>query len=33
MPREWQVQFYPHLPASVKRKYRKRFLELLRDVE
>lgn len=33
MPREWQVQFYPHLPPSVKRKYTKRFLKLFRDAE
>lgn len=28
MPRNWQARYYPHLPPSIKRKYKDRFLHL-----
>jgi hypothetical protein len=31
MLREWQVQFYPHLAPSAKRRFRECFLDLFRD--
>jgi len=30
MPEEWQKKYYPHLPPSIKRKYRDRFRELMK---
>jgi len=33
MPEEWQAKYYPHLPPSIKRKYRDRFQRLVRKRE